>query len=83
MPSGYKIHLFLFAQGINLFCYLQMSEHTVIDIISAITPLLSLSGRAIARSLMNQSIQAILLAKNWSCIFYWKIIAQSLAIQKL
>ncbi|MEH1817583.1 MAG: DUF433 domain-containing protein [Nostoc sp.] len=34
------------------------------------TPLLSLSGRAIARSLMRQSIQAILLEKNWSCICY-------------
>ena len=33
-------------------------------------PLLSLSGRAIARSLMRQSIQAILLEKNWSCICY-------------
>lgn len=35
MQSGYKIHLFFFAQGINLFCHLQMSERTVIDIISA------------------------------------------------
>jgi len=34
------------------------------------TPLLSLSGRAIARSLMRQAIQAILLEKNWSCICY-------------
>ncbi|WP_157816704.1 hypothetical protein [Nostoc flagelliforme] len=33
-------------------------------------PLLSLSGRAIARSLMRQSIQAILLGKNRSCICY-------------
>ncbi len=33
-------------------------------------PLLSLSGRAIARSLMRQSIQAILLEKNGSCICY-------------
>ncbi|WP_238846003.1 hypothetical protein [Nostoc edaphicum] len=35
-----------------------------------IIPLLSLSGRAIARSLMRQSIQAILLRKNRSCICY-------------
>ncbi|EKF03176.1 hypothetical protein FDUTEX481_05456 [Tolypothrix sp. PCC 7601] len=33
-------------------------------------PLLSLSGRAIARSPMRQSIQAILLEKSWSCICY-------------
>ncbi len=33
-------------------------------------PLLSLSGRAIAISLMRQTIQAILLEKNWSCICY-------------
>ncbi|WP_414573769.1 AMP-binding protein [Nostoc sp. CCY 9925] len=35
-----------------------------------IIPLLSLSGRAIARSLMRQSIQAILLEKNRPCICY-------------
>ncbi len=35
-----------------------------------VIPLLSLSGRAIARSLMRQSIQAILLEKNGSCICY-------------
>ncbi len=35
-----------------------------------ISPLMSLSGRAIARSPMRQSIQAILLEKSWSCIYY-------------
>lgn len=35
-----------------------------------ITPLLSLSGKAIARSLMRQSMQPILLEKNGSCICY-------------
>ncbi|MGF1937852.1 MAG: Uma2 family endonuclease [Nostoc sp. ChiQUE02] len=35
-----------------------------------VIPLLSLSGRAIARSLMRKSIQTILLEKNWSCICY-------------
>ncbi|MEH2355717.1 hypothetical protein [Nostoc sp.] len=35
-----------------------------------IIPLLSLSEKAIARSLMRQSIQAILLEKNRSCICY-------------
>ncbi|WP_292805455.1 transposase [Nostoc sp. NMS7] len=33
-------------------------------------PLLSLSGRVIARSLIRQSIQAILLEKNRCCICY-------------
>ncbi|AFY35876.1 hypothetical protein Cal7507_5549 [Calothrix sp. PCC 7507] len=33
-------------------------------------PVLSLSGRAIARIPMRQSIQAILLEKSWSCICY-------------
>ncbi|MDZ7962946.1 MAG: hypothetical protein RMY34_34630 [Aulosira sp. DedQUE10] len=33
-------------------------------------PLLSLSGRLIARSLIRQSIQAILLGKNGCCICY-------------
>ncbi|MEH2266595.1 hypothetical protein [Nostoc sp.] len=45
------------------------------DIVGAVqfpqnNPLLSLSGRAIARSLMRQSIQAILLEENGSCICY-------------
>ena len=42
----------------------------VFVLFGAFIPLLSLSGRAIARSLMRQPIQAILLKKNWSCICY-------------
>lgn len=52
MQSGYKIHLFLFAQGINLFCHLQTSERTVIDIISAINEVFR-----IAQTIGNSSKQ--------------------------
>ncbi|MBN3898339.1 MAG: hypothetical protein HWQ41_24615 [Nostoc sp. NOS(2021)] len=54
------------------FAYIDSDLNLYIDIEidEPYTPLLSLSGRPIARSLMRQSIQAILLEKNGSCICY-------------